>query len=69
MTRTILVLALLAFEVAAQETTEAVSAQAPGAEIAAQDTAEAETEYFDVWEYRVGGNTVLENRDIERAVY
>ena len=33
------------------------------------DESEPATEAFDVWEYRVSGNTILNNRSIERAVY
>lgn len=53
MIRIILLLALFAVEASAQESTEA----------------ENGIDYFDVWEYRVGGNSVLPNRAIEKAVY
>jgi hemolysin activation/secretion protein len=53
MIRIILLLALFAVEASAQEATEA----------------ENRIDYFDVWEYRVGGNSVLPNRAIEKAVY
>jgi hemolysin activation/secretion protein len=42
------------------------SAEPPGAAPAADA---AQTNYFDVHEYRVLGNTVLSNRDIERTLY
>jgi hemolysin activation/secretion protein len=51
----------------AQSTATSTATAAPGA--APTAAAPAETNYFDVHEYRVLGNTVLSNRDIERVLY
>jgi hemolysin activation/secretion protein len=47
----------------------AQEAPAPAAAAASQASASGAQQAFDVLEYRVVGNTVLEGRDIERALY
>lgn len=52
------------------EAAAAVSpADIPAAPAAAEPKAKAQENYFDIHEYRVLGNTVLPNRDIEKVLY
>ena len=63
----VFIVAWVAFSTAAY----AQEAQADAARQAPPDApaSEQKAPYFDVWEYRVQGNTLLERQDIERAVY